>query len=89
MTRSARPSESSGSPKGADLSTWRHCAFHAVAKHIHVPSGWISDACEATLAVAAAIVLYHLIDRNVQANRNRYYAARLGWVIAGSRTRSL
>jgi peptidoglycan/LPS O-acetylase OafA/YrhL len=57
-------------------------AFHFVAKRMGFAPGWLYQILLALAAVGGAVASYHLVDRIVMANRNRYYSRRLGWVLA-------
>lgn len=48
-----------------------------------MPDDWYSEALLVLCAVVVAAVFYHLIDRIVLVNRNRYYSKELGWTLGG------
>lgn len=58
--------------------------LHALAKRFEMPDDWYSEALLVLCAVVVAAVFYHLIDRIVMANRNRYYSKALGWMLGGT-----
>ncbi|HXS19725.1 MAG TPA: acyltransferase [Steroidobacteraceae bacterium] len=56
-------------------------AFHAIGKRYAIPEGWYYQTMLVLTAVVAAAVFYQLIDRNIMANRSRFYSRRLGWTL--------
>jgi hypothetical protein len=52
-------------------------------KHFAIPDGWYSMPLDFLSGLSAAVISYHLIDRTVMRNRNKYYSPHLGWMLGG------